>query len=111
MSPHEQFAEDLSLYALGALEGEERANLEKHLETCPACRLELDQVRGDMALMTTAVSGPKPPQRSRQRLLEAIAKEPRGVPAGRTKRKWNAWGALGWVAAALLLVAALQSRR
>jgi len=111
MSPHEQFAEDLSLYALGALEGEERANLEKHLETCPSCRLELDQLRGDMALMATSVTGPKPPQRSRQRLLDAIAKEPRGLPASEHKRSWNPWGALGWVAAGLLLLVVLQTRR
>jgi anti-sigma-K factor RskA len=111
MSPHEQFAEDLSLYALGALEGDDRANLEKHLETCPPCRLELDQLRCDMALMATAVSGPKPPQRSRQRLLDAVAKEPRAASAVETKRRWNPWGAIGWVAAAILLIAVLQTRR
>ena len=54
MSAHEQFAEDLALHALGALQGEERTALEKHLDTCSACRLELDQLRGDMALMATA---------------------------------------------------------
>lgn len=111
MSVHEQFAEDLSLYALGTLEGEERSTLEKHLETCPACRLELDQLRGDMALMATSVAGPKPPQRSRERLLTAIAKEPRGgtgtVPQ-KASRGW--WGAVGWLAAAALLLMVLRIR-
>jgi anti-sigma-K factor RskA len=110
MSPHEQFADDLALYALGTLEGDERASLEKHLETCPSCRLELDQLRGDMALMATSVTGPKPPQRSRQRLLDAIAKEPRGASASERKRSWNLWGALGWIAAGILLLAFLKTR-
>ena len=77
MSEHEQFAEDLALHALGTLQGEERVALERHLDTCDACRTELDQLRGDMALMAMSTAGPKPPQRSRQRLLDAIAKEPR----------------------------------
>lgn len=111
MSAHEQFAEDLSLYALGTLEGEERTTLENHLETCPECRLELDQLRGDMALVATAVAGPKPPQRSRERLLTAIAKEPRsatGTVPQKASRGW--WGALGWVAAAVLLLLVFRTR-
>jgi anti-sigma factor RsiW len=80
MSGHEQFAEDLALYALNALEGEDRANLEKHLATCGACRLELEQLRGDGALLALSVMGPKPPQRSRQRLLEVVAKESAQAP-------------------------------
>ena len=62
MSEHEQFAEDLALYALNALEGEDRANLEKHLATCSACRLELEQLRGDGALLALSTMGPKPPR-------------------------------------------------
>jgi len=110
MSAHEQFAEDLALHALGALGGEERASLEKHLELCPECRLELDRLRGDMALMSMATSGPKPPQRARQRLLEAIAKEPR-VPAAFTSRRLNWWAAAAWAAAAAMFVVVVQLRR
>ena len=64
MSSHEQFAENLSLHALGALHGEERVALEKHLEQCADCRRELEQSRGDLALLALSVSGPKPPVRS-----------------------------------------------
>ena len=112
MSAHEQFGEDLSLYALGALEGNERSVLEKHLETCASCREELAALRGDMAVLATSVMGPKPPQRSRQRLMEAIAKEPRGVsaPAAEARRGWNPWGVLGWIAAAAMLFAVFQTR-
>ena len=99
MSVHEQFADDLSLYALGALQGEERRAVEKHLEDCTDCRHELAQLQGDLALLALSVSGPKPPLRSRERLMAAIAKEPRRIPVRPVKRKpW--WIALEWAAAA-----------
>jgi len=98
MNVHEQFADDLSLYALGALQGEERLTVEKHLEECSTCRRELEQLRGDLALLALSASGPRPPSRSRERLMAAIAKEPTRaqlrVPA---RRGW--WNALEWTAA------------
>ncbi len=112
MTVHEQFAEDLALHALGSLQGEERATLEQHLASCEACRQELANLRGDMALMALASSGPKPPQRARQRLLDAIAKEPR-VPAavsGRASR-FNWWAALGWAASVAMFLVVVQLRR
>ncbi len=107
MSEHEQYSEDLSLYALNALTGEDRAKLEQHLADCVSCRLELEQLRGDTALLALSAAGPRPPQRARKRLLEAIAREPRIVatPAG-TRRTW--WGWLGWAATAAVLVFALS---
>ncbi|HST12860.1 MAG TPA: anti-sigma factor [Terriglobales bacterium] len=111
MIAHEQFAEDLALHALGTLEGDERAALERHLETCSACRLELDQLRGDMALMAMATAGPKPPQRSRQRLLDAIAKEPRVPTPVAARTRFNLWGALGWAAAAGMFLVVVHLRR
>jgi anti-sigma-K factor RskA len=99
MSVHEQFAEDLSLYALGALQGEERLAVEKHLQSCPDCRHELSQLQGDLALLALSVSGPRPPLRSRQRLMAAIAKEPRRATI--RQGQWKPWWiALEWAAAA-----------
>src|SRR4029077_7094971 len=96
MSAHQQFADDLALLALEALHGEERAALEKHLEDCPACRRELERLRGDMALLALSASGPAAPQRSRARLLKAIAKEPR---AQKTRaRRSSSWTFLPWLA-------------
>ena len=102
MSEHEQFGEDLALYALNALAGEERANLEKHLATCPTCKLELEQLRGDGALLALSTLGPKPPARARQRLLDAAAKEPRMLARETPRRSW--WGVLGWAATAAVIV-------
>ena len=111
MSGHEQYAEDLALYALGSLQGDERANLEKHLDSCPGCRQELEALRGDNALLALSASGPKPPQRSRQRLMDAIAKEPRGSSAPSPARRFNAWAFLGWAAAVGMFLVVIQLRR
>jgi anti-sigma-K factor RskA len=116
MSRHEQFGEDLALYALGALDGDERTTLEQHLGSCASCRLELEQLRGDGALLALSTIGPKPPARARQRLLDAVAREPRtvmpSVPQGVRKdgasayreprRSW--WGWMGWAATAAVVV-------
>ena len=116
MNGHEQFAEDLALYALNALEGNERADLEKHLATCNACRAELEQLRGDGALLVLSTVGPKPPLRARQRLLDAVAKEAAPISRAQDAREighpvsvaarssW--WGWLGWAAAAAVIVLA-----
>lgn len=101
MTAHEQFAEDLALYALDALAGEDRATLEKHLATCPSCRRELEQLRGDGALLALSTMGPRPPQRARQKLLDAVGKEPR-VKQALPRRTWWPW--LGWAATAAVLV-------
>jgi anti-sigma-K factor RskA len=103
MSMHEQFADDLSLYALGALHDEERRVVEEHLEDCPDCRHELAQLQGDLGLLALSASGPRPPSRSRERLMAAIAKEPRRIPVRLVKRK-PGWIALEWAAAAAAVV-------
>jgi anti-sigma-K factor RskA len=104
MSAHDQFADDLALLALEALQGDERVTLEKHLEGCSSCRSELERLRGDMALLALSASGPAPPRRSRERLLKAIAKEPRAQKIGATRR--SSWTLLPWLAAAALLLVA-----
>ena len=102
MSVHEQYAEDLALYALGSLESDERASLEKHLDECASCRRELDQLRGDAAVLALTASGPQPPARAKTRMIDAIAKEPRTQPE---KRRVHWWGVVGWLAAAVMIVA------
>jgi anti-sigma-K factor RskA len=108
MSVHEQFGEDLALYALGSLDGAEREALEKHLDGCEACRRELELLRGDLSLIALTTAGPKPPARARQRLMSAVANEPRLQATGtsraaeRQRRSW--WPALGWAATAALIV-------
>lgn len=103
MTMHEQFADDLSLYALGALQDEERLVVERHLKECFACKREVEQLRGDLALLALSASGPKPPLRSRERLMAAIAKEPRRAQVRPLKRRaW--WSTFEWAAAAAAIV-------
>jgi anti-sigma-K factor RskA len=107
MSMHEQFADDLALYALGSLDGAELQTLEEHLEGCASCRRELELLRGDTSLLALTTTGPKPPARSRQRLMAGIVSEPRlpvpvAPPSSLRRRSW--WPAMGWVAAAALVI-------
>jgi anti-sigma-K factor RskA len=106
MSEHEQYADDLLLYALDALRGEDRSRVDEHLAACASCRLELEQLRGDTALLAMSATGPRPPQRARQRLLQSVAREPRlqKVAEASPRRSW--WGALGWAASVAILVLA-----
>ena len=107
MKTHEQFAEDLALYALHELTGPDREGMEAHLETCAACRRELQALRSDLSLLGLSSIGPQPPARSKDRLMRAIASEPRGVsapePAHAAGRSW--WSALIPALAALGLLA------
>lgn len=106
MAAHEQFADDLALYALDALDSSQKAALEQHVETCASCRRELETLRGDMALLALSASGPHPPQRSRARLMSTIAAEKPVIVTERETVGSGGWfGRLGWMAAALVLLA------
>ncbi len=104
MKTHEQFADDLALYALDELTGSARQELEAHLETCAACRRELQELRGDLGLLGLSTGGPQPPARSKERLMRAIAAEPRGVSLPETApRRGLAWAWIPAFAAVALL--------
>src|SRR5690348_15214134 len=96
MNAHPQYAEALALYAMGTLDNPEGlAALEAHLGTCGDCRRELEALRADVALLALSATGPQPPAWSRQRLLSAIAAEPRverrspqRYAVGRLRPRW-----------------------
>jgi anti-sigma-K factor RskA len=106
MKTHEQFADDLALYALNEMSGTELREIKQHLDTCAACRRELQSLRNDLGLLGLSAVGPRPPVRSKERLMRAIAAEPRGSssalsPVGAPRRTF--W--LAWVPAAIALAA------
>jgi len=109
MTVHEQFGEDLALYAIGCLESDEKVSLEKHLSECASCRRELEKLRGAVALLALTASGPAPPLRAKTRLMDAIAEESRAnIDPALVSRSDRAprlpwWIGLGWVAAAGLI--------
>jgi anti-sigma-K factor RskA len=108
MKDHAQFAEDLALYAMGALDDQACPELQAHLGTCGECRRELEALRADLALLALSATGPQPPQRSRQRLMAAVAagaREEQRIKAspapGRAWPRWLFWAPL---AACVLLI-------
>jgi hypothetical protein len=115
LNTHEQFADDLALYALEELTGAERQEFEVHLSECAACRRELQAMRADLGLLGLSSSGPQPPSRSKQRLMRAIADEPRGVslpepaPAPAARSGW--WSLVPAFAALGLLIFAVMMWR
>jgi anti-sigma-K factor RskA len=95
MKDHAQFADALALYAMNALDDrQELAELQAHLGTCGECRHELEALRADMALVALSTTGPQPPQRAKQRLMQAVAAEPRRAEKekkqvlGRLRARW-----------------------
>jgi anti-sigma factor RsiW len=55
MMSHEQASELLGAYALDAVDGDERTELEGHLDECPRCRAELDSLREVAGALGTVV--------------------------------------------------------
>src|SRR5438309_387380 len=105
MAPGDHFADDLPLYALDALEGEERVTVEKHLRECSDCRSEVEQLREDWTLIALSATGPATPPHSRDRLIAAVAREPR-QPQIRVRKRPVWLNGLEWaaVAAAILVI-------
>ncbi len=104
MKTHEQVAGELALYALHELSPAEAQEFEQHLETCAACRREMQALRSDLGLLGLSAVGPKPPARVKERLMRAIAAEPRGaaaVPAPAASSRRMFW--LAWIPAAIAL--------
>jgi anti-sigma factor RsiW len=54
MNGHPTRPEDFDLYALGVLEGEEKAAFEAHVPACAACAEKLAEARGRIALLAFA---------------------------------------------------------
>lgn len=108
MRTHEQFEEDLALFALNELTGSDMQEFDQHVGTCAACRREVQSLRSDLGLLALSTAGPRPPARSKDRLMRAIAAEPRGGVArtpDRTPRRGLSWALIPAVVALALLFA------
>src|SRR5437868_15358924 len=105
MADHDQFAADLVLLALDDLPQTRATELRDHLAGCAACRREFDQLRGDTAVLALSATGSHPPQRSRERLMAAIAKEPRVTRMVQLRPRW--WALAPVFAAAVVAIFAI----
>ena len=103
MTDCEQLKEHYEAYALGALEGEERDELDAHLTRgCPNCTPEVERARWLVAQLAYLAPKAEPPASLRRKVLEA-ARE----PERRRQRGWiPVWV---WAGAAALVLFALYS--
>ena len=96
----------LGVYALGQLEGDERAGLEAHLEGCAQCRAELALLAPVAEMLPHAdpaqfeAAAPQPPPELGARIAATIAGERASSERRRRRRVFGGF-ALGGAAAAL----------
>jgi len=103
VSDCEQLKEYYEAYALGTLEGEERAALDAHLERrCPVCTVELERARWVVAQLAHLAPEVEPPAALRHKVLAG---------AGATKPlERGGWIPVwAWAGAAVLLLVTLFS--
>jgi hypothetical protein len=72
--------EDLPLYAMQFLSGEQASSIAAHLALCVACRDELALVQGDLAATAFATELESPTPAARQRFLAQVAQEKKVIP-------------------------------
>lgn len=92
-------------YALDALDADELRAFEEHLEDCERCRDELASFWETTGALALAASGPEPPARLRDRILDEVRSERDVVvPLASRRRSWTPFvGAVAAVAAAVAL--------
>jgi anti-sigma factor RsiW len=87
-------------YALDALDAEERAEFERHLDGCQPCSRELRELQATAGVLAWGAAGPEPPPDLGARIVERARAEAQVVPFERRRR---------WVTPALGAVAALAA--
>ena len=123
MNGHPTREEDFDLYALGALEGDEKRAIESHVATCESCAHRLAEARGRIALLALAAPPAAPSSAVKARLMSRIRAEGHGETGAFPSRAPESRGGFfgRWWAAVLvpvgvaLLIAAIvlwnQNRR
>jgi anti-sigma-K factor RskA len=111
---HRELQDLIPAHALDALESEDALLLEQHVETCDACRRELDEMRETTALLAFATTPIEPPARLRASILDAVAEPlPAQMRPQRTRLAFLRGalaGTLAGAAIALVIGIALHSQ-
>jgi anti-sigma-K factor RskA len=104
--------EDLDLYALGALDGEEKKTLEVHLRACPHCQQELAAARQRTALIGLSAAPAAPRPQVKLALMDKVRAEKRAgtqssvaqiIPSQIRKKRWGLRFSFGFGLATALL--------
>ena len=111
---HPTREEDFDLYALGALDGDEKVAFEAHLTSCASCKAKLAEATGRMAMLALAAPPASPSPGVKERLMRQVLATGRG-PVDTAARvtperegifaRW--WGLLLPVAGAFALASVL----
>jgi len=109
----EHVVDDLELYALGALGASDADRVTAHLAACPACRGQLEDIATAVNALPDMVAPRDPPGELRARILAAAAADvqPGAVAAQQIERRLRptrAWLGIGALAAAVMLLIALD---
>jgi hypothetical protein len=80
VDPHHADPEDLVLYAMQFLSGEQAYAFGRHLEQCAECHREYALIQGDLAACALTVDLQSPSSAARQRLMSQVAREKKVVP-------------------------------
>jgi hypothetical protein len=102
--------EQLEAYALGALDDNERAQVEAHLSTCDACRQLAAEYAQVITLLPQALAYASPvsmPASLKPRVMRGVQVPPTVDKASNQPRPWQAWlnwRTLGFALAVLLLL-------
>ena len=84
---HTAYRDEIGAYLLGALTDLERQAFEHHLESCPQCRDEIEQLRPAAESLPHSVEQVEPPPGLRTSLMEVVAKEARERPGATAPRR------------------------
>jgi anti-sigma-K factor RskA len=106
-SEHQRLSDELGAYALGALESEEAAEFERHLESCERCRAELRWLQPAVLSLPESVPRQEPPPRLRESLMAEVRGQPEAGDAPAPSRSWRPRLRLAVVLATVLLAAAV----
>jgi anti-sigma-K factor RskA len=103
---HNRWSEDLAAYVLGALERDEAAEFERHLEGCERCREEMTWLEPAVQTLPEAVERQEPPRQLREALMAEVRDDVREAAARPTpsrRRGWLLKPAAGFALIALLV--------
>jgi anti-sigma-K factor RskA len=114
MMNHEEWIEQAEIYALGALDEEERTDFEAHLAAgCRECEQRLRDTQETLTLLPRSLEPVSPRPEVKARLLRQIAAEspPPPLELPRRTRGWWGLGVRALIAAGLLLVLSIDVYR
>ena len=106
-SDHNRWSEDLAAFVLGALEREEAAAVERHLEACSRCQEEMRWLQPALQTLPESVERIEPPPQLRQSLMAEVRADARAQTAAERPARARSWSWLLKPAAGFAVVALL----